>query len=89
MRFRKYSQFVAESEAMKGGLADGKTVADIAKKHDVDASHIEKQLAMGSKVELEHTDSEKAAREVAMDHLWEDPSYYTKLKKVEDDPEEE
>ena len=38
---------------------------------------------MGIKVEMEHTDSKEKAKEIAMDHLWEDPTYYTKLKKVE------
>jgi hypothetical protein len=40
-----------------------------------------KQLAMGIKVEKEHTKSRKIATEIAMDHLSEDPRYYLKLKK--------
>jgi hypothetical protein len=28
---------------------------------------------------MEHTDDEEIAREIAMDHLTEDPKYYTKL----------
>ena len=42
-----------------------------------------KQLGMGIKVELEHTDSREAAKQIALDHLAEDPEYYTKLKKIE------
>ncbi len=40
------------------------------------------QLRMGIKVELEHTDNKRKALEIALDHLSEDPQYYTKLKKA-------
>lgn len=40
------------------------------------------QLRRGTLVELEHTDSRRAARRIAMDHLAEDRRYYTKLAKV-------
>jgi hypothetical protein len=39
-------------------------------------------LMNGIKVELEHTDDIYIAREIAMDHLAEDPDYYNKLKKI-------
>lgn len=42
-----------------------------------------KSLAKGIKVELEHTDDEEVALEIAMDHLTEDPAYYDKLEKIE------
>lgn len=32
---------------------------------------------------MEHTGSKSIAKEIAMDHLFEDPKYYTKLKQVE------
>lgn len=38
------------------------------------------QLQMGIKVEMEHTKDPKLAKEIAIDHLSEDPKYYTKLK---------
>lgn len=41
-----------------------------------------KQLKMGIEVELEHTKSKKVAKKIALDHLAEDPAYYTKLKKA-------
>ncbi len=80
-----------ETEILKGGLADNKTLIQLAKKHDAKGYYhiqdmvksLKKQLEMGMKVEMEHTDSKEKAKEIAMDHLWEDPSYYTKLKKVE------
>ena len=41
------------------------------------------QLTMGIKVEMEHTDKPEEAKKIALDHLAEDPKYYTKLKKME------
>jgi hypothetical protein len=32
---------------------------------------------------MEHTDDKSKAKEIAMDHLYEDPKYYDKLKKIE------
>ncbi len=80
-----------ESEVLKGGLADNKSLIQLAKKHNAKNIHqidslvkeLKKQLEAGIKVEMEHTDSEAKAKEIAMDHLWEDPRYYTKLKKIE------
>lgn len=39
-----------------------------------------KQLALGTEHEMEHTDDPEEAKRIAMDHLVEDPQYYTKLK---------
>jgi len=47
------------------------------------------QLAMGIKVEAEHTDNEEVAKKIALDHLAEIPDYYTRLKKMEDDAKAE
>lgn len=38
------------------------------------------ELSMGIKVEMEHTDDPKKAEKIAMDHLKENPSYYSQLK---------
>jgi hypothetical protein len=32
---------------------------------------------------MEHTNSKSIAKEIAMDHIFEDPNYYVKLKKIE------
>jgi hypothetical protein len=48
---------------------------------------MEKALKKGIEVEKEHSDNEKEAREIAMDHLYEDPRYYDALEKMEDDLE--
>ena len=76
-----------ETNVLKGGLADGKTIEDIAKKHKMDVDMLKIQLDKGMKVESEHTDNKGKAREIAMDHLWEDPTYYIKLKKMEKEEE--
>ena len=80
---------INESEELKGGNSDNKTLTQIAKKHDAKGYYhivnmvqsLKKQLDMGVEIEMEHTDNEDEAMEIAMDHLWENPSYYTKLKK--------
>ena len=92
----KYKQSFKEEE-LEGGLADNKTLKDIAKKHDkkgyyhVDdmVSSLKVQLNKGIKVELEHAKNKTKAKEIAMDHLWEDPNYYDKLKKIESKEEKE
>ena len=61
------------------------SVEELAKKHRISVSEIEKQLKMGTKVEKEHTKDKKKAREIALDHILEDPKYYTKLHKMENE----
>jgi hypothetical protein len=68
---------------LKGGKADGMTIEDIAKRHKMDVELLKVQLENGIKIEREHTKDESLAREIAMDHLFETPDYYIKLKKVE------
>ena len=60
-----------------------KTVEQIAKKHRLDVSFIQKQLDMGEPIEHEHTKDHKLAKEIALQHLDEIPDYYTRLKKME------
>lgn len=55
-----------KKDEMAGGKADNKTPKDFDKK----------QLEAGIKVEMEHTGDKQKAREIAMDHLTEDPDYY-------------
>lgn len=97
----KFKQGFTE-ETLEGGLADGKTLMDLAKQHAYDDStdstskekimdmykELKLQLEKGIKVEMEHTKSRLKAKEIAMDHLFEDPKYYDKLKKIEVDEEE-
>jgi len=72
----------------KNGLSKGMTLKDIAKKHNknYDESYFEKlqsELKKGIQVEKEHTGDPKMAKKIAMDHLVENPNYYTELKKFE------
>jgi hypothetical protein len=81
-----------ESNKLEGGLADNKSLIQIAKKHNAKnyyqiddmVKSLKKQLEMGMKVETEHTDDKDKAKEIAFDHLWEDPKYYSKLSKIEE-----
>lgn len=41
-----------------------------------------KEIAMGTKVEMEHTKSKEKAEKIAKEHLAEHPNYYSKLKKA-------
>ena len=77
-------------DKLKGGISDDKTLVQIAKRHDAKGYYhindmvasLKKQIKIGLPFEMEHTDSEEVAMEIVKDHLWEDPSYYTKLKKA-------
>lgn len=74
---KKLSQFASKFEKqakdlLSGGLADKKNPADFD----------QRELAKGIKAELEHTNNRQLAQEIAMDHLTEDPYYYSKLEKA-------
>lgn len=57
-------------DIIPGGKGDSLSIKD------VDANELE----MGIKHEMEHTKDANVAKEIAMDHLSEDPHYYTHLK---------
>lgn len=66
-------------EHLEGGLGDG-----------VDPNSVNpQQLALGVKVEMEHTNNEAEAKEIALDHLTEDPNYYSELSQIEGDDAQE
>ena len=73
---------------VKEGFKGHKSVEEIAKKHKVSPSVIQKQLEMGMKVEHEHTTDNDEAMDIALQHLDEIPNYYSKLKKMEKVKEE-
>jgi hypothetical protein len=66
------SQRVRLGEQIPGGRAAGMSPGDF------DPA----QLAIGTRVEMEHTRDIWLAREIAMDHLAEDPAYYQKLSSI-------
>jgi hypothetical protein len=59
------------------------TVEQLVIKYKVPKRDILIQLEKGIKVELEHTNERSIAREIALDHIGEDPHYYNKLAKAE------
>ena len=62
-----------EKEQLKGGLGDNKP----------DRSFPSSQLRRGVKVEMEHTNNPRVAKEIAKDHLTEIRDYYTRLAMME------
>lgn len=80
-----------KEEKLKGGKADKKTLEDIAKMHAKKGNKsledmitlLKNQFSKGIKVEKEHTNDRSESNEIVLDHLYEDPKYYDKLKKVE------
>ena len=67
-----------------GGLAKGMTLNDIAEKHGVSVDVLVAEFKKGIQTEMEHTTDREMAKEITMDHLFEDPQYYTKLATVEE-----
>lgn len=64
-------------DILPGGLADGKP----------DSAFPAEALAEGAEVESEHVAIPQVAKEIAKDHLTEDPQYYPKLEKMEEGAE--
>jgi hypothetical protein len=71
--YSKAGKSMKKKEELEGGIADNED----PKNFDPE------QLDAGIRVELEHTDDKAKAKEIAMDHLAEDPDYYKKLKTIE------
>lgn len=74
---------MANKDKLKGGFSDKMSAESIAKKHKISIKDINTQIKKGIKVEMEHVDDESLAREIALDHLFEIPDYYTRLDKME------
>lgn len=83
------SDNIEKSEKIEGGLADNKTLEDIATHHKCSLKEIEDEVEIGKKVEMEHTDDLDEALEITKDHLWEIPDYYTRLAKMEKEAKKE
>ncbi len=56
---------------------------ELAKKHGVSKKEIDKAVKKGTKVEKEHSKKTNIAKEIARDHVKEDPKYYDKLEKID------
>ena len=79
---RMYNQPMNEDE-IKGGKADGMDIDDIASMHGMSVDDIFGEFQKGVRHEMEHTSEMMVAVEIALDHLYEDPEYYTKLEGME------
>lgn len=67
-----------------GGLAQYATIGDLATMHKLPLDQIIKQILKGVKVESEHTTDLDIAMEIAFDHVYENPTYYDDLSKIEE-----
>ena len=72
-----------KEDKIPGGKAEGMTLSDIAKHHKVSQQTLTNEFIKGYAVEREHTTDVNVAKEIALDHLYEDPNYYSKLSKIE------
>jgi hypothetical protein len=72
-----------DMELPVGKLAKGMSLSEVAAVHKLTAEDLKSELKIGIETEMEHTDKPEYARAIALDHLYEDPKYYTKLKKME------
>jgi len=66
-------------DLLHGGLADKRPDSDFSAE----------EIRKGVKIEFEHVNDRKRAKEIAKDHLAEIPDYYTRLAKMESEAEEE
>jgi hypothetical protein len=67
--YREFYEHLTEVGSLTGGAGDTTAPSNVNTK----------ELSIGLQVEMEHTNDEKIATEIAMDHLTEDPEYYSKL----------
>jgi len=67
--YREFYEHITEVNSLTGGVGDTTAPKNINTK----------ELSIGVQVEMEHTNDDKIATEIAMDHLTEDPEYYSKL----------
>jgi len=65
----KLKNIISDENLLPGGKGDKTDISNIDKN----------QLIVGIYVELEHTNDKNIAKEVAIDHLTENPEYYSKL----------
>lgn len=73
MGMDKTQGYDEQGNELEGGLGDNSSPADFDPE----------QVSLGIKVEMEHSSDPKDAMEIVLDHLTEDPEYYT----VKDSPE--
>lgn len=87
-KFMTFDKFLEnKKDIIKGGAGAFMSMESISKKHNVSIKYIEKQFEIGKIVEIEHSEDKKnnsngnpkIRKEIALDHLSENPNYYTDL----------
>ena len=75
------------SEVEKLSSEELEVILKFVGNHDFkpDSDFDQKELAMGIKVEQEHTKNDIIAKLIAKDHLVEFPDYYSRLEKMENE----
>lgn len=77
-------EFIPGGESSKyGQISVEEMIQAIAEEHGVSSEQIQQQFDMGVEEEMEHAQEEMIAQEIALDHLVEDPEYYSKLEDAE------
>jgi hypothetical protein len=81
--FHKYTQMTGVPEIQQlrfnesEGVSEDMSPEELAEKHGVDLKDIKKEIDLGTKIEMEHTESKEEAKRIAMDHIFEFSDYYS------------
>ena len=75
------NESVEDADFVEDFLNKGRAKEKVFTEKDADP----KELAIGIKVEMEHTSNKEIAKRISLDHLAEIKDYYTRLKKMEGD----
>lgn len=73
--YSRIAKYMAAQDKMSGGLGDTASTQDFS----------DEQIAKGLQVEREHTNNPDVALEIVIDHLTENPEYYTWLEEMENE----
>jgi hypothetical protein len=80
----KNEEFIPGGESSKyGDVTVEEMISKIAQEHGVPVEKIQDEFKMGVEEEMEHAEEEMIAQEITLDHLVEDPEYYSKLDKLQ------
>ena len=81
--YKRFKMAPINEDEIKGGKADGMNIEDVAEMHGMSVDDMFDEFSKGVRHEMEHTSEWRVAVEIALDHLYEDPEYYTKLEGME------
>ena len=76
------ADWLKELKAFKDGFCEAGRAAD---KGFTEKDADPKELAMGVKIEMEHTTNKDISKKISLDHLSEISDYYQRLKRMEED----